>query len=179
MSESYVGEIRILPYMRGAPNAWQVCDGSLLSIAEYQTLFMLLGTTYGGDGQATFAVPDLRSRVPVHQGSGRGLTPRSLGEVAGSETVTLTMQQMGQHAHTMLASTTAATSASPANNVLAAVAGAVNEVFYATSPAPNEGVAFPATMVMAAGSSQPHDNTAPALTMQYCISLYGIYPPQS
>lgn len=178
MSEAYVGEIRILPYVRGAPNGWQVCDGSLLSIAEYETLFMLLGTTYGGDGQATFAVPDLRSRVPIHQGSGRGLTPHSLGEVAGSETVSLTMQQMGQHGHTMLASTAAGTSASPANTVLAAAAGVANEVFYAPSPAPNEGIDFPTTMVMAAGSSQPHDNTAPTLTMQYCISLYGIYPSQ-
>ncbi len=176
MSTPYIGEIRILPYARGAPQGWQICDGSLLSIGDYDTLFMVIGTTYGGDGQTTFAVPDLRSRVPVHQGGGRGLTPRALGEVSGTETVTLMTAQMARHMHVMVASTATGTSASPTDAVLAAIAGVADEVLYATAPVPADAVAFPATMVMTAGTNQPHDNTAPTLTLQYCISLYGIFP---
>ncbi|MGA1799989.1 tail fiber protein [Sphingomonas sp. 4RDLI-65] len=179
MSTPYIGEIRILPYARGAPENWQGCDGSLLSIAEYDVLYQLIGTTYGGDGQSTFAVPDLRSRVPLHQGKGAGLTPRTMGEVGGVETVTLTTQQMGQHFHVMQASTVVGTTASPANTVLGAVGGVAEEVLYATSPAPADGVAFPATMVKTGGGSQSHDNTAPTLTLRYCISLYGVFPSQS
>lgn len=178
VSAPYVGEIRILPYSHGAPVEWQICNGSLLSIADYEVLFSLIGTTYGGDGQTTFAVPDLRSRVPVHQGTGRGLTARALGEMAGTETVTLLAAQMAPHTHAMVASTIAGTSANPADTVLAAIAGVVEEVLYATAPTPAEAVAFPATMVMMAGHNQPHDNTAPTLTLQYCIALSGLFPIQ-
>lgn len=179
VSAPYVGEIRILPYSRGAPVDWQICNGSLLSISDYETLFLIIGTTYGGDGQTTFAVPDLRSRVPVHQGVGRGLTARAMGEVSGTETVTLLATQMAPHTHAMVASTTAGTSASPADTVLAAIAGVAEEVLYATAPAPAEAVAFPATMVMMAGGNQAHDNTAPTLTLQYCIALNGLFPIQN
>ena len=179
MSAPYIGEIRILPYSRGAPVDWQTCDGSLLSIADYEALFLVIGTTYGGDGQSTFAVPDLRGRVPVHQGTGRGLTSRTMGEVSGTETVTLLTAQMAPHTHAMLASTMTGTRASPANAVLAAIAGVAEEVLYATAPVPTDAVAFPATMVMTAGTNTPHDNTAPTLTLQYCIALSGLFPPQN
>ncbi|WP_428152139.1 phage tail protein [Brevundimonas sp.] len=178
MSECYVGEIRLLPYMRGAPSGWQVCDGSFLPINQYEVLYQLIGTTYGGDGQTTFAVPDLRSRVPVHQGTGRGLTPRALGETAGGESVTLMQSQMGPHAHMPLASTTPATGNSPANTVLAAIPATLNDTFFNPDAAQSSPVAFPATMIQPAGGSQPHDNTAPTLTMQYCIAWSGVYPAQ-
>lgn len=178
MSECYVGEIRILPYARGAPSGWQICDGSLLSISDYEVLFQLVGTTYGGDGQTTFAVPDLRGRVPVHQGTGRGLSPRSLGLVSGDESVTLTLQQMSPHVHFMLASTDAGTSITPTNLVLAAVPTSVGEQFYTPSITGATAAQFPTSAVRPAGGNQPHDNTAPTLTLQYCIATLGIYPNQ-
>jgi microcystin-dependent protein len=178
MSDWYVGEIRILAYSRGAPSGWQLCDGSLLSISEYEVLYQLLGTTYGGDGQTSFGVPDLRGRVPVHQGNGRGLTPRPIGQLSGDESITLTTQQMGSHAHVLLASTDVGTSLAPSKFMLAAVPSSVNEPFYATSPAGAATAPFPATTVQVAGGNQPHDNTAPTLTLQYCIATVGVYPIQ-
>ncbi len=179
MSDWYIGEIRILPYSRGAPLGWQLCDGSLLAISEYDVLFVLLGNTYGGDGQTTFAVPDLRGRAPVHQGTGRGLTTRPLGELAGTETVTLLVSQMAQHAHFMQASTDVGTSVAPSQFVLAAVPPGLNDQFYAASPAGVTTVPFPISMVRPSGGNQPHDNTAPTLTLQYCIATTGIFPTQS
>jgi microcystin-dependent protein len=176
MGDWYAGEIRILPYVRGAPSGWQICDGSLLPINDYEVLFQLVGTTYGGDGQTTFGVPDLRGRVPVHQGSGRGMTPRAPGEVGGYESVTLSAQQMASHAHVLLASTEIGSSVAPAKFVLAAVPPSVNEQFYATSPAGATAVPFPPATVQLSGGNQPHDNTAPTLTLQYCIATAGIYP---
>lgn len=178
MSDCYIGEIRILPYMRGAPTGWQVCDGSLLQISGNEALFQLLGTTYGGDGQTNFGVPDLRARVPVHQGQGTGLSARSLGQLAGDDSVTLNSQQMGQHGHFMLASTAAATSADPSKMVLAAVPTSLGETFYASDPGQAQTVNFPATMVQPSGGGQPHDNTAPTQTLQYCIATQGIFPTQ-
>ena len=176
MSECYVGEIRLLPYMRGAPEGWHVCDGSLLPIAEYDALFALLGTTYGGNGQQTFGIPDLRSRVPVHQGTGPGLSNRPIGMTAGEESVQLTSLQMGPHVHTPMASTAVATSNSPAGAVLAALPANPAETFYNPQPGDGAPVAFPQTTLGVAGGSQPHDNTAPTLALQYCIALLGYYP---
>lgn len=176
MSTPYIGEIRILPYVRGAPGGWQICNGALLPIADNETLFQVIGTTFGGDGQINFAVPDLRSRVPVHQGNGPGLTSRTMGEVSGTEMVTLLATQMAPHMHVMQASTNTGTSASPANAVLAAITGVADEFLYAAAPVQSDAVAFPATMLMAAGTNQPHDNTAPTLTLQYCIALAGLFP---
>lgn len=176
MSTCYIGEIRLLPYFRGAPTGWQVCDGSLLSISDQEVLFQLLGTAYGGDGVNSFGVPDLRSRVPVHQGTGSNLTPRNMGDTAGQEMVPLSTTQLAPHAHFMLASTAPGTSTTPAGNVLAAVPSTVNDQFYATSPQPDDAVPFPASMLQPAGGGQGHLNTAPTLTLQYCIATDGIYP---
>jgi len=176
MSEWYVGEIRILPYVRGAPSGWQICDGSLLSISNFEVLYQLLGTTYGGDGQTTFGVPDLRGRVPVHQGNGRGLTPRSPGQLSGDDAVTLTSQQMASHAHFLLASTDAGTSAAPAKFVLAALPSGGTEQFYAPTLEGATIAPFPTSTVAPAGGNQPHDNTAPTMTLQYCIATVGVYP---
>ncbi|MGJ4728831.1 phage tail protein [Luteimonas sp. SDU101] len=174
MSEPYIGEIRMFGFGR-TPLGWHRCDGSLLPIAEYDVLFALLGTTYGGDGMNTFAVPDLRGRVPVHQGQGPGLpSNRILGERAGTEAVALTPQQMPAHTHSMIATTAAATSVTPGPTLLpAAVSG---DSFYVNTVTGNNAVAMSPQMVTAAGLGQPHENCMPTLTVHYCIAWAGIYP---
>ncbi|RYG86183.1 MAG: phage tail protein [Alphaproteobacteria bacterium] len=176
MSQPYVGEIRILPYSRGAPRGWQMCDGSLLQISQYEVLFNLIGTTYGGDGQSTFGVPDLRGRVPIHQGTGRGLSSYALGQMAGTEEVTLTTQQMPAHNHLVIASSEAGSSSSPTANVLATVA---SEPFYVDMATGGTAYPLPPATLTAAGGNVPHDNTAPTLTLNYCIAWAGIYPSQN
>ena len=178
MSQPFVGEIRMFAFgYRGAPNGWQACNGSLLSIAEYEVLFTLIGTTYGGDGQVTFAVPDLRGRLPIHQGTGPGLSNYVIGQVSGTETVTLNTQQMPAHTHGMIATTAASTALTPGTNLLPGTVS--GDVFYATdltgaTPAP---LSVQSTSI--AGGSQPHENCMPTLTVQYCIAWAGIYPSQS
>lgn len=177
MSEPFLGEIRIFPYARGAPLGWQLCDGTLLGIAENDALYALLGTYYGGDGQTNFAVPDLRGRIPIHQGAGPTLSNYAIGQIGGSETVTLTNDQMAAHFHLVGASTAAGTSISPAGNVPATVA---NEPFYAAMDQSPAAYALPGNTIGMAGSSSGHDNCGPTLTLNYCIATAGIYPqPQS
>ena len=177
MSQPFVGEIRMFAFgNRGAPNGWQACNGSLLSIAEYEPLFTLIGTTYGGDGQSTFAVPDLRGRLPIHQGQGPGLSNYVIGQVSGTETVTLTTTQMPAHTHTVLATTAAATTG---NITTAIIPGAVSgETMYATDTTGGAAFTVAPASVTPAGGSQPHENTMPTLTVQYCIAWAGIYPTQ-
>ena len=166
MAQPYVGEIRIFAG-NFPPAGWFFCDGSLVAIAEYDTLFNLIGTTYGGDGQTTFAMPDLRSRVPVHQGSGF-----ILGQSAGTETVTLTTQQIPVHTHTPQANTAGGVD-SPANAVWGAATGATPYGSPPTNAAMN-----PAS-VQTTGGSQPHENMIPFQALNYIISLFGIFPSQN
>lgn len=176
MSVPFVGEIRMFAFGR-VPNGWFACDGSLKSIAENEVLFTLLGTTYGGDGVNQFGVPDLRGRLPVSQGQGPALTMRSLGEVAGTETVTLSQAQMPAHTHQLVATSAAATLESPRATALpAAVSG---QVFYVTDVAGATSVAMEPSAVTTAGGSQPHQNCMPSMTVQYCIAAYGVFPAQS
>ena len=175
MSQPFIGEIRMFGFGR-TPNGWQACDGSLLSIAEYEVLFTLIGTTYGGDGQSTFAAPDLRGRLPIHQGQGPGLSNYVIGQVSGTETVTLNTLQMPAHTHTVLATTAAATTGNITNAI---IPGAVSgETMYATDTAGGAAFTVAPVSVTAAGGSQPHDNTMPTLTVQYCIAWAGVYPQQ-
>jgi microcystin-dependent protein len=176
MSEQYVGEIRILPYMRGAPQGWFLCNGALQPISQYEVLYSLIGTAYGGDGQSTFGLPDLRGRVPVHQGQGTGLSPYTLGQIGGTESITLTTDNMGPHSHVPVASGIAGTSADPTNNVTAAITG---DTFYDPNPLPSDAAAFPASCMGLTGGSQPHNNCAPTLTLQYCIAWAGIFPSRN
>lgn len=178
MSEPYIGEIRMFAFgNRGAPRGWQACDGSLLPISEYQTLFTLIGTTYGGDGQNTFAAPDLRGRLPIHQGQGPGLSNYIIGQVAGTETVTVLPTQIPAHTHTTIATTAAATTGTPSATV---VPGAISgDTMYATDITGLTGIPTAPQSVSNSGGSQPHDNTMPTLTVQYCIASDGIYPTQS
>lgn len=171
MSDPYVGEVRLFAG-NFAPLGWAFCQGQLMPISENETLFNLIGTTYGGDGQQTFALPDLRGRVPVHQGQGLGLTPRQMGEMAGVESVALSTVQMPAHSHALRASTAAASVTTPAGALLGATS--VNSYDNASAGTP-----MAAAAITGAGGSQPHDNMAPTLALNYIISLFGIYPTQS
>lgn len=172
MSNPYIGEIRMFGG-NFAPAGWHFCDGSTMPISENDALFTLLGTTYGGDGQETFGLPDLRGRVPIHQGQGGGLQNYQIGESAGTETVTLTTNQIPLHSHALIGSADIGTDPAPSNDVLAT----------STIVKPYVGVAPDATMPQAtitpSGGSQPHENTMPFLCVNFIISLYGRFPTQS
>jgi microcystin-dependent protein len=175
MSQPYVGEIRMFGFNR-TPNGWMACDGSLQSIAEYEVLYTLIGTTYGGDGQSTFGLPDLRGRLPIHQGQGPGLSSYVLGQKSGTESVTLTQAQMPAHTHTVVATTAAANSLSPGPTLLpAAVSG---DTLYVTDLTGATAIAMSAQSTSVSGGSQPHENCMPTLTVQYCIAWAGIFPSQ-
>lgn len=178
MAQPYLGEIRVFAG-NFAPQGYAFCAGQLLSIAQNDALYVLLGTTYGGDGVNTFGVPDLRGRVPLGQGQGPGLTNRVIGEKSGVETVTLSVAQMPAHQHTMIAANTTATTNLPAGNFLG-VAGNEGLMYIDNTSAPGEVTAtLPADSLSVAGGSQPHDNLMPFLTLNYVISLYGIFPSQN
>jgi microcystin-dependent protein len=178
MSTPYIGEIRMFAFgTRGAPNNWQACDGSLLPISEYDALFALIGTTYGGDGQTTFAVPDLRGRLPIHQGTGPGLGTYVIGQRAGTETVTVLPTQMPAHTHTAVATTATGTTGTVGNTVLP---GTVNaDTMYITDITGLPTFTLAPQSVTQAGGSQPHENCMPTLTVQYCIATFGIFPSQA
>jgi microcystin-dependent protein len=173
MAQPYVGEVRLFAG-NFAPAGWQFCDGSLLPISENETLFNLIGTTFGGDGQSTFAVPDLRGRLPIHLGQGQGLSNRTLGQAAGTESVTLTIQQIPNHTHPMVGSTSLGQDTSPAGKVVAQIgAGALPYIQDSTDTNLN------AAAVLPAGGSLPHDNLQPFLCISFIISLFGIFPSQT
>jgi microcystin-dependent protein len=153
------------------PNGWMFCDGQLLPISENETLFQLIGTTFGGDGQSTFALPQLQSRIPIHIGTGGGGTYQ-LGESGGAETVTLTTQQIPAHTHPLRASTDPGLGTNPAGAVL----GALSPVsIYKANLAP-PAVGMNANSVTPVGGSQPHDNMQPYVGINFIISLFGIFP---
>ena len=166
MAQPYVGEIRIFAG-NFAPAGWMFCEGQLLPISENETLFQLIGTTYGGDGQSTFALPDLRGRIPIHQGNGF-----ILAENGGVESVTLTVSQIPAHTHPLLGSANNATTTSPTNNVPATMPE-VTTFAYGTDAPPT--TLSPQSQAPD-GGSQPHDNFQPYLCVNYIISLFGIFP---
>jgi microcystin-dependent protein len=167
MSQPYVGEIRLFAGTF-APLNWALCDGSILAIAENPTLFNLIGTTYGGDGQQTFALPDLRGRVPMHMGT-NGSTFQ-IGQSAGVESVTLTNNQIPAHSHLPQASAVAADSTNPAG----AIWGVATQARPYSASAPS--VAMDPNAGGVTGGNQPHDNMMPFLAINFIISLFGIYP---
>jgi microcystin-dependent protein len=164
MAQPYVGEIRMFAG-NFAPAGWALCEGQLLAIAENDTLFNLIGTTYGGDGQETFALPDLRGRIPVHQGNGF-----ILAETGGAEEITLTVQQIPAHSHPLLATTNNASVANASGNLLAQTPSYTPYI----SASPNSPM-NPAAIGVT-GGSQPHTNFQPYLCINFIISLFGIYP---
>lgn len=177
MSTPYVGEIRLFAFSR-TPTGWLACDGSLQPISEYEVLFTLLGTTFGGDGVNTFSVPDLRGRIPLHQGTGPGLSPRVMGERDGTETVALISSQMPAHTHTANATKNSASATAPGPTV---VPGALTttDTMYATDLTGATTFTLAANAVSIQGGSVPHENTMPTLTASYCIAYAGIFPSQS
>lgn len=169
ITDPFIGLIIMVPY-NFPPRGWAFCNGQLLSIAQNTALFSLLGTTYGGNGQTTFALPNLQGRFPMHWGNGPGLSPRSLGETAGSESVTLLSTQMPAHNHQITVQTDPGTTDSPSGAYPARPASSIPQ--YGTTP----GGTLNAATVSAAGGSQPHDNMPPYQTVSFCIALQGIYP---
>jgi microcystin-dependent protein len=170
MAQPYVGEIRMFGG-NFAIAGWAFCNGQLLPISEYETLFNLIGTTYGGDGQSTFAVPNMAGRVPIHQGQGPGISQNyQIGELGGVTDVTLTTQQLPVHNHFMTASQNQGTSANANGQVLAL--GPNVQLYRQIAPA----LTFANNVVTNTGGSQPHDNLMPYLAINFIISLFGIFP---
>lgn len=164
MTQAYVGEVRMFAG-NFAPVGWMFCEGQLLPISENETLFYLIGTTYGGDGEFTFALPDLRGRVPIHQGNNF-----ILAESGGAEQTTLTLAQIPAHSHLFKATSAIANSASPSKSILAAP----SQVTMYFDGLPSQ--TMKSTMVSSVGGSQPHNNFQPYLCVNFIISLFGIFP---
>jgi microcystin-dependent protein len=156
-----------------APAGWAMCQGQLMPISQNETLFNLIGTTYGGDGQSTFALPDLQGRVPMHQGQGPGISQTyTIGEKAGVESVTLSTQQIPVHNHAFLVNSAIGTQTSPTNNFMAAPLS--GKAYIAGTPDKN----MAANLAAPVGGSQPHENMQPYLCITYIISLFGVFPQQ-
>ena len=166
MAQPYVGEIRMFAG-NFAPAGWMFCEGQLLPISENETLFQLIGTTYGGDGQSTFALPDLRGRIPIHQGNGF-----ILAENGGAEEITLTINQIPAHSHVMLASNNIANGVSPTGQVVATSTEVTVTPYGSDNPQTN----LAPQALSAVGGSQPHTNFQPYLCVNFIISLFGIFP---
>lgn len=164
MAQPYVGEIRLFAG-NFAPLGWEFCEGQLLPIAENETLFQLIGTTYGGDGQSTFALPDMRGRLPIHHGDGF-----ILAETGGAEEITLTVGQIPAHSHSLMASQAAAQDPTPDGKLLAE--SVLASIYRESAPA----AGLSANSVVSVGGSQPHTNFQPYVCINYIISLFGIFP---
>ncbi len=173
MAQPFVGQVLMVPY-NFAPQGWAFCMGQLLPIAQNDVLFNLIGTTYGGDGQQTFALPDLRSRVPIHTGQGPGTSNRVLGENGGEEAHTLTQAQMPAHNHVPTAQSNQADQQGPAGNIWAREA-MNQDATYSNLPPDQQ---MRSDLVLNTGGSQPHSNIQPYLAVNFVISLFGIFPSQ-
>ena len=170
--DPFVAEIRIFPF-NFAPKGWAFCNGQIMPIAQNTALFSLLGTTYGGNGQSNFALPNLQGSAPMHPGQGPGLSHHDLGEIGGADTVSLIESEMPAHTHAVTASLSDGTEQTPFN------------AFYATGVGIGQYAASGATTILSdnavglAGGGQPHNNLQPYLTLSFCIALQGVYPPRS
>jgi len=169
MAQPYVGEVRMFAG-NFAPAGWMFCDGALLPISENETLFQLIGTTYGGDGQSTFALPDLRGRVPIHFGNGF-----ILAETGGAETITLNVNQIPAHSHPLQGSVNVAADVNPGSRVVAQAGTAGSMNFVEDVPSQN----MSPSAISPVGGSQPHENLQPFLCINFIISLFGIFPSPS
>jgi len=174
MSDPFAGEIRMFAG-NFAPRGWALCDGQLLAVSGNDALFSLFGTIYGGDGRTTFGLPDLRGRIPLHMGQGPGLTSRSIGSKSGSESVTVTANELAGHTHTWQATTAPAQERTPVNNAMAETSANI----YSESEPPQTPVTMAAGMVEPTGGSQPHDNVQPFQCINYIVALFGIYPSRN
>ncbi|MGE3801484.1 MAG: phage tail protein [Candidatus Kapaibacterium sp.] len=172
MVEPFIGQISMVAF-NFAPRSWAFCDGQLIPINQNQALFSLIGTTYGGDGVTTFALPDLRGRAPMHMGQGPGLSDRTEGQKSGSETVTLTTTQMPSHNHLANANGSPGTQFTPINGFWAAEGGETTATYAGTGTG-----TMNANAISFAGGGQPHNNMQPYLVIAFVIALYGVFPPR-
>lgn len=173
MTDQFVAEIRVFPF-NFAPMGWAMCNGQLLPIAQNTALFSLLGTTYGGDGKSTFALPNLQGNVPMQPGQGPGLSLYDLGQEGGTSTVTLLQSEVPAHTHGLAASQADGGDPAPTAELVATGVGGI--LMYAPTASP------PATLsdraLTPAGGDQPHNNLMPYLTLNFCIAMQGIFPPR-
>jgi len=176
MADPFVAEIRIFPF-NFAPKGWAWCDGQLLPLSQNTALFSLLGTTYGGNGRSNFALPDFQGRAPMHPGQGPGLSLHDLGEIGGSETISLLESEIPSHSHGL---------GFADNSVVATASIPHSNAAFASSPQENASVYTNSTinlasagMVNTSGGDQPHNNMMPYLTFYFCIALQGVYPPRT
>ena len=172
--DPFVAEIRILPF-NFAPKGWAFCDGQILPLSQNTALFSLLGTTYGGDGKSNFALPNMQGNVPMHPGQGPGLSLHDLGEIGGSETVTLLQSEMPAHSHGLLANINPADLAAPtpARSYARAFPGSAYKATTTSLTLMSDNAIAPA------GGDQSHNNMQPYLTLNFCIALQGVYPPRT
>lgn len=177
MADPFVAEIRIFPF-NFAPKGWAFCDGQILPISQNTALFSLLGTTYGGNGQSTFALPNLQGSAPMHPGQGPGLSLHDLGEVGGSETVTLLISEMPFHTHTVGRALDATGDSTTPVASIWAQAGSLRAAVNSYNPGPPTG-AMKSDVIQPAGGGLPHNNMQPYLTLNFCIALQGVFPPRS
>ena len=176
MSEPFLAQVNIVGF-NFAPRGWATCDGQILPINQNQSLYSLLGTTYGGDGRTTFGLPDLRGRTPIHEGNGQGLSNRQLGSKSGEENHVLLTSEIPSHSHGMIASNNTANQPGPGGNLLAASPAAVGARYSGTTTNLNQNLA--ATAVANGGANQGHDNMQPFLTLNYLIALQGLFPSRN
>lgn len=175
MADPFVAEIRIFPF-NFAPKGWATCDGQLLPISQNTALFSLLGTTYGGDGKSTFALPNLDGNAPMHPGQGQGLSLRDLGEISGTQFVTLLQSEMPSHSHSLNAAANPALLKLPANT--ASLARSQGDNAYQSVTNQNV-VQMNPNIIGPAGGDQPHNNMQPFLTLLFCIAMQGVFPPRT
>ncbi len=174
MAEPYVGEIRLFGFTF-APSGWAMCDGQIMQVSQNEILYCLLGSSYGGDGTTTFGLPDMRGRVPIHQGYGMGLSPRYMGDKIGVERVALDANTMPQHSHTVTVSSSPGNTASPAGAMPAQGPTAV----YGSDTSPGELQQMNTGTIEQTGAGQVHENMMPSLAVHYCIALQGDFPSRS
>ena len=175
MADPFVAEIRIFPF-NFAPKGWAWCDGQLLPLSQNTALFSLLGTTYGGDGKSNFALPDLQGRSPMHPGQGPGLSLHDLGEMGGSETVTLLESEIPSHSHGLNATVENGTQGTLTPGIT--LASSVGGALFQSNVNANLGPMAPEALALA-GGDQPHNNLQPYLTFYFCIALQGVFPPRT
>lgn len=176
MSEPFLAEVRIVGF-DFAPRGWAFCDGQILPINQNQSLYSLLGTTYGGDGRTSFALPDLRGRVPIHVGRSNGGQEHTLGQKSGEETHTLSVNEIPQHSHALDAVNETAGAANPAGNFLARPVSALGSVYSDASTGANTNLND--NSVGRVGGSQAHDNMQPYIAVNFCIALQGLFPSRN